>query len=75
MIEPAEIRQMIRSVIPDAKVEISDMTGTNDHFEIYVSSKAFQHKSLIEQHRMVFAALENEMKDRIHAVKLRTRAF
>ena len=64
---------MIRSNLPDAKVEVRDMTGGGDHFEILVISKAFAGKTLLEQHRMVFAALENEMDKRIHAVQLKTR--
>lgn len=64
---------MIQRLIPGARVEVSDMTGTGDHFEILVVSKAFEGKPLMEQHKMVFAALEDEMKDRIHAVKLKTK--
>lgn len=73
MIKFAEIEALIRSAIPDAQVEVSDMTGTGDHFEIHVVSKVFKDKSLIEQHKMVFAALKHEMDDRIHAVKIKTR--
>ena len=64
---------MIGASIPDARVQVSDMTGTSDHFEIVVTSKSFAGKSLIEQHKKVFAILEKEMEDRIHAVKLKTR--
>ena len=68
MIKFSEIETLIRAAIPDAKVEVSDTTGTGDHFEIHVVSKKFENKSLIDQHKMVFAALQNEMDDRIHAV-------
>ena len=49
------------------------MTGTGDHFEITVISKIFEGKSLMDQHKIVFALLEKEMNDRIHAVKIKTR--
>ena len=42
---------MILASLPDAEVEVSDMRGTGDHFEIRVVSKAFAGKSLIEQKR------------------------
>ncbi len=73
MIQFFEIEALIRTAIPDAKVEVSDMTGTGDHFEICVVSKAFRGKPLMEQHKMVFSALEKEMDNRIHAVKIKTR--
>ena len=63
---------MIEQKLPGAKVLVSDMTGTGDHFEIEVTSGDFAGKTLLEQHRMVFAALEAEMDRRIHAVKLKT---
>ncbi len=73
MITRQEIERMIVTTMPDAKVEVSDMTGGGDHFEIQVISKVFQGLSLMEQHKKVFAILEKEMDGRIHAVKLKTR--
>ena len=72
MIDPLEVKEMILASLPDAEVEVSDMRGTGDHFDIWVVSKAFAGKSLIEQHKMVFSALEKEMDKRIHAVQLKT---
>lgn len=73
MISPQEIEQMILQGIPDAQVMISDMTGTGDHFDIRVASKQFAGKTLIAQHRMVFALLQKEMDRRIHAVQIKTQ--
>lgn len=64
---------MIREKLPDARIEVRDMTGTSDHFEISVASAAFAGRSILEQHKMVFAALEGEMDKRIHAVQLKTK--
>ena len=69
-----EVQDLILAKMPDARVKVSDMTGTADHFEISVVSKSFEGKTLLEQHKIVFAILEEEMKDRIHAVKLKTKA-
>lgn len=72
MIGLDEIKMMIENKIPDAHARVSDMTGTGDHFDIEVTSSTFAGKTLLEQHRMVFAALEAEMDRRMHAVKLKT---
>ncbi len=73
MMTPVEVEQLIRTAMPGSQVEVSDSRGTGDHFEILVVSKDFAGKTLLEQHRMVFAVLEKEMDDRIHAVQLKTR--
>ncbi|MCB9655235.1 MAG: BolA family transcriptional regulator [Deltaproteobacteria bacterium] len=50
------------------------MTGTGDHFAAEVSAPAFAGKTMVEQHQMVYAAVREEMKGPIHALKLSTRA-
>ena len=67
-----EVKEMISKSLPEAQVTVRDMTGTGDHFEVVVASKAFAGKSLIEQHKLVFSALAPEMDQRIHAVQLKT---
>jgi len=62
----------IQAAIPDAQVELTDLTGTADHWEATIVSTAFDGKSLIERHRMVFDALAEEMKGPIHALTLKT---
>jgi stress-induced morphogen len=56
------IAERIRAVLPDARVELTDLTGTEDHWQATVISSAFSGKSLIERHRLVMAALAAEMK-------------
>ena len=70
-----EIKKMILEALPGSEVQIEDMMGTGDHFEISVQSQAFAGKSLIEQHKMIFAILRREMDDRIHAVQLKTKVL
>jgi stress-induced morphogen len=68
---PEDIAAKIVAAIPDAKVELKDLTGTADHWEATIVSGAFAGKSLIERHRMVFGALVEEMKGPIHALTLK----
>ena len=70
--KPEEIEAKIRAALPDARVELRDLTGTADHWEATVVSLSFAGKSLVERHRMVFAALSEEMKGPIHALSLKT---
>ncbi len=69
-----EVKNLILNSLPDAEVQVSDMTGTGDHFEVTVISRAFTGKPILEQHRIVFKALESEMDRGIHAVQVRTHA-
>jgi stress-induced morphogen len=73
MITTAEIESMIRQALPGAEVTVTDMRGTGDHFEIFVRSELFKGKTIIDQHKMIYAILKKEMDDRIHAVQLKTK--
>jgi stress-induced morphogen len=73
MITHADLEQLIRQALPDARVETHDRTGTLDHYNVTVASAAFSGKSLLDQHRMIYAALADALKDgRLHAVELKT---
>ena len=69
---PEEIVAKIVVALPDAVVELKDLTGTQDHWEAVIVSAGFAGKSLIERHRIVFGALEDEMKGPIHALTIKT---
>lgn len=66
------VEDLITAKLTDAKVFVEDMTGTRDHLDITVVSDAFKGKLLIEQHQMLMDILKEELKARIHAVKLQT---
>ena len=65
-----DIAAKIRAALPDAQVDLKDLTGTADHWQATVISAAFVGKSLIQRHRLVMAALADEMKGPIHALTL-----
>jgi stress-induced morphogen len=69
-VKPEAIVARIRESLPDADVQLRDLTGTEDHWHATVISTAFQGKSLIERHRLVMGALVLEMKGPIHALTL-----
>jgi stress-induced morphogen len=62
----------IRQAMPDAKVWVTDRTGTMDHLSVRVVSDLFKGKGLLDRHRMIYQALNEPMKDgRIHALELK----
>jgi stress-induced morphogen len=72
MIPPHELEALLRAGFPDAELRVKDMTGTQDHYEAAIASDAFVGKGLVEQHRMVYAALGDAMKAQIHALTFKT---
>lgn len=67
------IRARLLAAFPDARVDVTDLTGTQDHFKAVVVAGEFGGKSRIEQHKMVYAALGELMEGAIHALALTTR--
>ena len=75
MIQAPEIERKLREAFADAeRIEVQDLTGTQDHYKAVIVSAAFRGKSRVEQHRMVYAALGDLMHGPIHALALETRA-
>jgi stress-induced morphogen len=73
MIDDVALTNLIRTHLPDADVQIFDRTGTMDHFNLTVRSHAFEGKTPIQQHRLVYEALKAALDDgRVHAVELKT---
>lgn len=69
-----EIERLIKEALPDAKVEIKDLRGDGDHYQAYVESSAFFGKSRVQQHQMVYAALQGRVGGVLHALALTTVA-
>jgi stress-induced morphogen len=68
----AEIEQLIREAIPDARVVIEDLRGDGDHYAAHVVSATFKGKSRVQQHQMVYQALRGRMGIELHAMALQT---
>ena len=69
-----EIERLIREALPDAKVAIEDLAGDGDHYAARVVSEAFRGKSRVQQHQIVYRALQGRMGGELHALALRTAA-
>ena len=67
-----EILRLIKEALPDAFVEIKDLRGDGDHYQAYVESRAFIGKTRVQQHQMVYAALQGRVGGVLHALALNT---
>ena len=67
---PDAIRERIRAALPDAEVELEDLTGTADHWKARIVSSAFAGRSPIDRHRLINRALATELAGPIHALTM-----
>ena len=67
-----EIKKLITGSIPDATIEIKDLVGDNNHYSAKITSKIFNGKSKIEQHKLVYKSLHGKMGNELHALSITT---
>ena len=72
-----EVERRIEAGIPDAEASVTlprmpDEDHEDAHFAAVVVSPAFEGKSLVEQHQLVYDALGDAMTDDIHALEMKT---
>lgn len=67
--DPNEIKAMIERGMSNALVNVE---GDGTHFDALIVSTEFEGKSLIERHKLVYGVLGDAMKERIHALSLKT---
>ena len=68
----SDIEALIKQAMPDAVVTIDDLAGDGDHYAATVISAAFKGKSRVQQHQLVYAALQGRMGGALHALALQT---
>jgi stress-induced morphogen len=68
------IRDLLAQAFPGAEIEVEDRTGGGDHFQVTVTSDVFNGSPLIQQHKLVNAALAGPLADgTIHELRIRTK--
>ncbi len=72
--EAGEIERLIKEAIPDATVTIRDLAGDGDHYAAEVVSESFRGKSRVQQHQLIYQALQGNMGGALHALALQTSA-
>jgi stress-induced morphogen len=68
------IRDLLVRAFPGGEIEVEDRTGGGDHFQVVIVSEAFNGLPLIQQHKLVNAALAAPLADgTIHELRIRTK--
>ncbi len=70
--DASEIERLLHAAIPDAEVRLEDLRGDGDHYAAYVSSPSFKGKTRVQQHQMVYRALQGSMGGALHALAIQT---
>lgn len=80
----SEMLRRLSQALSPARIELIDQSeehrghgGYNpageSHFALEIESRAFAGKSRVERQRMVYAALGDLMRERVHALTIRAR--
>ena len=68
-----EIKKLIKEGIPDAKIEIKDLMGDNNHYSAVIKSQVFKNLNKVEQHKLVYKSLKGKMGNELHALSITTK--
>jgi len=72
--KPEDIKQRLQVAYPDGSVEVTDLTGTHDHYQVSITSQAFTGLSRIQAHKHVMAVFSEELKTgEVHALTIKTQ--
>ena len=66
------LENLLRDAFPDADIRIDDLAGDGDHYRAVIRSDAFQGKTRVAQHQLVYAALKGAMGGDLHALAIET---
>ncbi len=69
-----DIARLIKARFPDAEIRIEDLAGDGNHYSATIVSEEFRGKSRVQQHQMVYEALQGNMGGVLHALALKTAA-
>jgi acid stress-induced BolA-like protein IbaG/YrbA len=70
---PDQLKARIETLAPNTNCQVTDLTGTNDHYQVVVVSPVFQGKLMVEQHKMIMGILKSEIdSNEVHALSMKT---
>jgi stress-induced morphogen len=70
----ADLETLLKDAFPTAEIHITDLAGDGDHYQASIVSPDFAGKTRIQQHQLVYSALNGKMGCELHALALKTRA-
>lgn len=69
MVTPEKLKGYIEQGL---SCEHLSVAGDGQHFEAVIVSTAFQGKSRVQRHQVVYAALGDRMREEVHALSMKT---
>lgn len=66
--------EMVQKDFPEAEIEIKDLAGDDDHYELRIKSEKFNNLSKIAQHQLVYKSLQGCVGTTLHALALKTES-
>jgi stress-induced morphogen len=68
----SELEKLIIQSFPQAIIDIQDLAGDDNHYSISIKSELFRDKTKLEQHQLVYEALQEKMGTKLHALQIKT---
>ncbi|MCM2283113.1 MAG: BolA/IbaG family iron-sulfur metabolism protein [Bdellovibrionaceae bacterium] len=70
---PEQMKVRLQTAYPDGVIEVTDLTGTHDHYQVSIMSGAFKGMTRIQQHKHVMTVFDPELKTgEVHALTIKT---
>ncbi len=66
------LQSLLQEGLPGATVEIHDVRGDGEHYAARITYSGFAGKNRVQQHQMVYAALNGKMANDLHALQIQT---
>ena len=75
MVDLQSVATLLEQALPGAEVTVDDIGG-GDHLYAHVRAPQFAGRTVVDQHRMVYAPLQPLLDDgSIHALRIKTEAL
>tara|TARA_B100001750_G_scaffold245628_1_gene265737 strand:+ start:1141 stop:1371 length:231 start_codon:yes stop_codon:yes gene_type:complete len=71
-LEIDQLQILLKDGLPDADIRIDDVRGDGEHYAVHVTYNGFAGKTRVQQHQMVYAALQGKMGGELHALQIHT---
>lgn len=74
-VEQDKLYSLLKEAFAEAEVTLQDLAGDGDHYSVIVKSPAFKGMTRVQQHKMVYDALQGAMATELHALAIKTEAL
>jgi stress-induced morphogen len=67
-----DIEKLLQTDFPNSKITVIDQRGDGYSFAISVKSSKFANLNLVKQHQLVMLSLKELLREKLHAVSIKT---